>query len=304
MKKNSSISNLLLLLTAIIWGFAFVAQQVGMKYVGPYTFNAVRFALGGASLFPLIAYFKRKNKTEKTPSNDFVWQRKVGGVVLGIVLFAAASLQQVGLQYTTAGKSGFITGLYVVFVALMGIFFKQKTSLLLWIAVIMATVGMYLLSVSDVGVISFGDLLTFFSALLWAVHVLLTGYLSPKMNSIKLAQAQFFVCAFLSALVAVATENIVFAQILNAYIPILYGGFLSVGVAYTLQVVVQKTAHPTYSAIILSLESLFAAIGGWIILNETLSIRAFIGCGLMLAGMIVAQINPSFLLSIVSIKKR
>lgn len=303
MKKNSSISNLLLLLTAIIWGFAFVAQQVGMKYVGPYTFNAVRFALGGVSLFPIIAYFKRKQISEISPTNDFFWQKKGGGIVLGIVLFMAASLQQVGLQYTTAGKSGFITGLYVVFVALMGVFFKQKTSLLLWIAVVMATVGMYLLSVSDVGVISFGDLLTFFSALLWAVHVLLTGYLSPKMNSIKLAQAQFFVSAFLSALVAVATENIVFAQILNAYIPILYGGFLSVGVAYTLQVVVQKTAHPTYSAIILSLESLFAAIGGWIILNETLSIRAFIGCGLMLAGMIVAQINPSFFFSRVS-KKR
>ncbi len=155
----------------------------------------------------------------------------------------------------------------------------------------MATIGMYLLSVADMGTLSLGDLLTFVSAIVWSFHVLLTAYLSPKMNSVKLAQYQFFVCAVLSLIVAFSIEEVVFDKILEATIPILYGGFLSVGVAYTLQVVVQKHAHPTYSAIILSLESLFAVLGGWVILNETLTINAMIGCGLMLTGMIVAQLK-------------
>jgi drug/metabolite transporter (DMT)-like permease len=292
MKPKQSATHFLLLLTAMIWGFAFVAQRVGMEYIGPYTYNAVRFALGGLSLYPLIIYLKHKNRNEPQEKHLFVRQKRVGGLLLGLVLFSAASLQQVGLQYTTAGKSGFITGLYVVFVPLMGVFFRHKTSIFLWIAVLFAAVGMYLLSVTSLGTFSYGDMLTFFSALFWTVHVLLTGYLSPKMDSIKLAQTQFFVCALLCSIVAVCIEPIDLSQIFRAYIPILYGGLLSVGVAYTLQVVVQKTAHPTYSAVILSLESLFAAIGGWIILNETLSLRSLIGCGLMLAGMMIAQIRP------------
>lgn len=292
MNKQNPFSNLLLLLTAMIWGFAFVAQRVGMEYIGPFTYNAVRFALGGLSLYPLIFYLKGKNRNEPQEKHLFVRQKRVGGLLLGVVLFLAASLQQVGLQYTTAGKSGFITGLYVVFVPLVGVFFRHKTSLFLWIAVVLASIGMYLLSVTSLGTFSYGDMLTVFSALFWTVHVLLTGYLSPKMDSIKLAQRQFFVCALLCSIVAVFVETVDFSQIIRAYIPILYGGLLSVGVAYTLQVVVQKTAHPTYSAVILSLESLFAAIGGWIILNETLSLRSLIGCGLMLAGMMIAQIRP------------
>ncbi len=292
MNKQNPFSNLLLLLTAMIWGFAFVAQRVGMEYIGPFTYNAVRFALGGLSLYPLIFYLKGKNRNEPQEKYLFVRQKRVGGLLLGVVLFLAASLQQVGLQYTTAGKSGFITGLYVVFVPLVGVFFRHKTSLFLWIAVVLASIGMYLLSVTSLGTFSYGDMLTVFSALFWTVHVLLTGYLSPKMDSIKLAQTQFFVCALLCSIVAVFVETVDFFQIIRAYIPILYGGLLSVGVAYTLQVVVQKTAHPTYSAVILSLESLFAAIGGWIILNETLSLRSLIGCGLMLAGMMIAQIRP------------
>jgi drug/metabolite transporter (DMT)-like permease len=293
MKKQNPFSNLLLLLTAMIWGFAFVAQRVGMEYIGPFTYNAVRFALGGLSLYPLILYLKHKNRNESQEKHLFLRQKRVGGLLLGLVLFLAASLQQVGLQYTTAGKSGFITGLYVVFVPLVGVFFRHKTSLFLWIAVALASIGMYLLSVTSLGTFSYGDMLTVFSALFWTVHVLLTGYLSPKMDSIKLAQTQFFVCALLCSIVAVCIEPIDFSQIFRAYIPILYGGLLSVGVAYTLQVVVQKTAHPTYSAVILSLESLFAAIGGWIILNETLSMRSIIGCGLMLSGMMIAQIRPN-----------
>lgn len=262
-----------------------------MDYVGPFTYNAVRFAVGAISLFPLIYFLKRREKTDHTSVDEkkYSWQKKYGGLILGIVLFTAASMQQVGLQYTTAGKSGFITGLYVVFVAILGVLFHQKSSIYLWIAVVLSTIGMYLLSVADMGILSLGDIITFISALVWAIHVLLTGYLSPKMNSVVLAQYQFAVCSALSFIVAFAIEDIVFSKIMEAAIPILYGGLLSVGVAYTLQVVVQKHAHPTYSAIILSLESLFAVIGGWLILNEVLTMNAMIGCGLMLAGMIVAQ---------------
>jgi drug/metabolite transporter (DMT)-like permease len=290
-KTHSSATNLLLLLTAMIWGFAFVAQRMGMEYVGPFTYNAIRFAIGGLSLFPLIWYLKRKEKPSEVAAPGNKWQKRYGGLILGLVLFSAASLQQVGLQYTTAGKSGFITGLYVVFVPLMGIFFRHKTSIFLWIAVALATIGMYMLSVADMGTLSFGDVLTFACAVIWAVHVLLTGYLSPKMNSIVLAQTQFLVCSVLCFGVALSTEEFILEQIMAAAIPILYGGLLSVGVAYTLQVVVQKHAHPTYSAIILSFESLFAVLGGWVVLNETLSLNAMIGCGLMLTGMIVAQLK-------------
>jgi drug/metabolite transporter (DMT)-like permease len=150
MKKQNPFSNLLLLLTAMIWGFAFVAQRVGMEYIGPFTYNAVRFALGGLSLYPLILYLKHKNRNESQEKHLFLRQKRVGGLLLGLVLFLAASLQQVGLQYTTAGKSGFITGLYVVFVPLVGVFFRHKTSLFLWIAVALASIGMYLLSVTSI----------------------------------------------------------------------------------------------------------------------------------------------------------
>ncbi len=276
----------------MIWGFAFVAQQIGMEYVGPFTYNAVRFAIGTLSLFPIIYYFKHKNRHKKEENtSQFGWQKRYGGLILGIVLFTAASMQQVALQYTTAGKSGFITGLYVVFVAMMGFLFKHKTSFFLWIAVVLSTIGLYMLSVADMGTLSMGDAITMVSAVIWAIHVLLTSYLSPKMNSVVLAQYQFAVCSVLSFMVAFAIEEVIFSQIIEATIPILYGGLLSVGVAYTLQVVVQKHAHPTYSAIILSLESLFAVIGGWLILNETLSMNAMIGCGLMLSGMIIAQLK-------------
>lgn len=286
-----SVTNLLLLLTAMIWGFAFVAQRMGMDYVGPFTFNAARFALGGLSLVPVI-YFLARRKPPTAPTLAApVPQVKWGGLLLGAVLFTAASLQQVGLVYTPAGKAGFITGLYVVMVPVIGIFARQKVTFLLWLGVLLAVVGMYLLSITEGFYIAFGDAILVLGALFWAVHVQLTGYLSPRTDPIRLARCQFLVCALCSFVTALIFEKISLQGLINGINPLLYGGLLSVGVAYTLQVVVQKTADPTYAAVILSLEAVFAVVGGWLVLGETLTVRALVGCVLMLVGMLAAQFD-------------
>ncbi|WP_051689775.1 DMT family transporter [Pelobacter seleniigenes] len=290
MDRNAFRADLLLLLTAAIWGFAFVAQRVGMDHVGPFTYNGIRFAIGSLSLLPLIILTKRKEPAA-IPGGD-ARAILVGGLMAGIILFAGASLQQAGLVYTTAGNAGFITGLYVVIVPLLGLFWKQNPGAGTWIGAILAAVGLYFLSVSDgLSSISFGDLLVLLSAFFWAGHVLLIGWLAPKMNSLKLASAQFAICALFSLLVAAGTEVISWAGILRATLPILYGGLFSVGIAYTLQVVAQRHAHPAHSAILLSLEGAFAALGGWLLLDEVLTGRALLGCALMLGGMLLSELS-------------
>lgn len=281
-------SDALLLLTAIIWGFAFVAQRVGMEYVGPFTFNGVRFALGGLSLLPLL-YINRK--PAMTLQNNSLKPAIFGGLLAGGALFIGASLQQVGIIYTTAGKAGFITGLYVVLVPIMGLLWKQHACAGTWLGAILAAVGMYLLSITGGFRIAFGDFLVFIGAFFWAGHVQLIGWLARKVDSLQLACFQFMTCSFLSLLIAAATEEIAIQSIFHATIPILYGGLLSVGVAYTLQVVAQRHAHAAHAAIILSLEAVFAAVGGWLMLGETLSLRGLIGCALMLAGMLLSQFH-------------
>lgn len=284
-------SNALLVLVALIWGFAFVAQRMGLDYVGPYTFNAIRFALGALSLVPLLFIIRGQSSTSASMispagSRTLAW----GGVLAGGVLYAGASLQQVGLQYTTAGKAGFITGLYVVIVPIIGIFRRQRTDTGTWIGVFLAATGLYLLSVTDAFTVCFGDLLQLTGAFFWAGHVLIIGWLSPRINAIQLAFRQFVVCAILSLITALFVETITLAGIVQAAIPILYSGVASVGIAYTLQVVAQRNARPSHAAIIMSLETVFAAIGGWLLLDEILSARSLIGCGLMLAGMMISQL--------------
>ncbi len=209
-----------------------------------------------------------------------------------MLLFVGATLQQVGLVYTTAGKAGFITGLYVIFVPLLGLFFRQWTGAGTWLGALLAAVGMYLLSAQDNLSIARGDLLVLIGAIFWAFHVLLLGYLSPRTVPVRLAMVQFLFCGLLSSIVALTTETITLLAMYNAAVPILYGGLCSVGVGYTLQVVAQRHAHPAHAAIILSLEAVFAAAGGWWLLGETLSSRALVGCGLMLAGMCISQLHP------------
>ena len=286
-KHNTITADLLLLLVALIWGFGFVAQRAGMEHIGPYAFNGIRFLLGGLCLLPLVL------RSQRSPliSPNQVPLLYAGGLA-GLVLFAGATLQQVGIQYTTAGKAGFITGLYVVIVPLIGILFRQVTGMGTWIGAMLAVVGMYLLSVRGTMAIDPGDLLVLIGAFFWAIHVLLLGYLSPRTIPVRLAMAQFFVCGLLSLVIAFCIENITLSAIKEAAIPILYGGIASVGAGYTLQVVVQRRAHPAHAAILLSLESAFAALGGWWLLNEYLSIRGITGCALMLAGMLISQLWP------------
>jgi drug/metabolite transporter (DMT)-like permease len=290
MNRQRITSNLLLLLTAIIWGFAFVAQRVGMEYVGPFTFNGVRFALGAFSLLPLLL-INRKNAPHRPEAARklVIW----GGAVAGCALFMGASLQQIGIIYTTAGKAGFITGLYVVIVPMLGLLWKQKTSAGTWLGAFFAAFGMYLLSVTESLTIEFGDFLVLIGAFFWAGHVQLIGWLTRRLNPLRLAFFQFITCSLLSLIAALTLEEIAMQGIVDALIPICYGGLLSVGVAYTLQVVAQRHAHAAHAAIILSLESVFAAFGGWLLLGEILSFQGLIGCTLMLAGMLISQFNIS-----------
>lgn len=296
-------ADILLFITAAIWGFAFVAQRVGMDHIGPLTFNGIRFALGALALTPLILRMEKNRE-----SNYHGVDKKnmlIGGSLLGIALFCGATLQQMGLaepqlaalgfEASTAGKAGFITGLYVVFVPIFGLLLAQRTGWGTWLGAGLAVIGMYLLSVTSDLSISFGDMLVLFSALFWAGHVLLIGKLSPGMDAVdavKLSTVQFAICAVLSLIGGVATEEITLVGLQGAALPILYGGLMSVGIAYTLQIVAQRDAQPAHAAVILSLEAVFAAIGGWMLLDEMLTTRALIGCGLMLVGMLLSQLKP------------
>jgi drug/metabolite transporter (DMT)-like permease len=278
----------MLWLTALIWGFAFVAQRAGMEHIGPFLFNGLRFLLGSLSLIPLIIWLKHKNGNS-TPS--FSGKLLKGGLAAGIVLYAAASLQQAGIVHTTAGKAGFITGLYVILVPLFGLFIGQKTGKNLWIGAIIAVCGLFLLTFSGKLLIEKGDMLVLLSAFFWAVHVQLINSLVKKLPALPLSALQFAVCGILSLATSLVFETTIPGGVQKAAIPLLYGGLLSVGVAYTLQVVAQRHVHPAYASIILSFETVFAAIGGWLILNESLTPRNLTGCLLMLVGIVIVQVR-------------
>lgn len=280
-------ANLLLLLTAAIWGLAFVAQRVGMEHVGPFAFNGVRFMLGALSLLPLLFYFR-------LDSQNLAQRLKrplVPGILTGTVLFIAASLQQIGLITTTAGKTAFITSLYIVLVPLAGLFLGQRNGWGTWIGSLLAVAGLYLLSIHESMSIQSGDMLVLIGALFWTIHILIIGYYSVRVDVLKLSFIQFLTCSLLSMAVALAREPIILSSLWAAAIPILYGGLFSVGIAYTLQVVGQKYAQPAHAAIILSLEAVFAVIGGFLLLGEQMEIREIMGCLLMLTGMLVSQLR-------------
>jgi len=288
MKTATVKSDGLLLVTAAIWGFAFVAQRVGMDHVGPFTYNGVRFVLGALTLAPLLLIRTKDSDAVSVPITRLGFF--CGGGALGVVLFVAASLQQVALLYTTAGKAGFITGLYVVVVPILGLFWGQRPSGGTWAGAGLAAAGLYLLSVTESFRMEYGDGLVLGSALFWSVQVLLVAWLSPRTRPVGLAFYQFSVCAVLSLMTAVLFEPFEWAGLVAAAGPILYGGVLSVGVAYTLQVVAQRDAHPAHASILMSLEAVFAAFGGWLLLGEMLSLRGLGGCVMMLAGMLLSQL--------------
>ena len=291
MNIQTARTNALLLITAAIWGFAFVAQRVGMEYLGPFTFNAARFILGSLSLLPLLFI----SRDQRPASGNIIPRPSLklvvfGGFSAGFMLFMGMSLQQLGLVYTTAGKAGFITSLYVVIVPILALFWKQSTNPGTWIGALLAAIGLYFLSVTERFTIEFGDLLEFFCAFFWAGQVLIIGWLSPRIQSVKLAFTQFVVCAVLSLIAAVVFEDISWNALVQTTLPILYGGILSSGVAFTFQIMAQRHTHPAHASIIMSMEAVFAAVGGWLFLNEILSLRGLMGCGLMLCGMLLSQL--------------
>jgi len=281
-------ADLLLLITAAIWGFAFVAQRMGMDSMGPFTFNAIRFSLGALILLPLSLIQTRRGDHHrlKTVFKNYRWPI----MVTGLVLFGGASLQQIGLVGTTAGKAGFITGLYVILVPLLALFWGSQTHIAHWAGAVLAVVGLYLLSVKTGFQLSPYDLVVFAGAFVWAGHVHLIDRYSDKVGPIQLSIFQFAICGMLSAIAAVLFEDPAIAGIVDGLWPLLYGGFLSVGLAYTLQVVAQRNANPSHAVIILSLEGAFAALGGWLVLNEILTPRDLVGSALILGGMLISQI--------------
>ncbi|MFL0196837.1 DMT family transporter [Clostridium sp. WILCCON 0269] len=290
MKKQELKSNILLLITATIWGMAFVAQKVGAKYIGPFAFNGVRFALGGISLIPLLLYFNKapnQNINNYNKSYNFI----TPGIITGCVLFFGVSFQQIGLNYTSAGKAAFITGLYIVFVPIISIFLKRNTPVITWISVTITAIGLYFLSVNENFSISQGDLLEIIGAFFWAIHILLIDRFIKKVDGLKLSFVQILTCSILSMTVSLIFEKTNIHNLYGAIIPILYGGIFSVGIAYTLQILGQRHAKPSHAAIILSMESVFATIGGMIILSETLQLREYLGCFLMMSGMLLSQLS-------------
>jgi drug/metabolite transporter (DMT)-like permease len=294
MSRSTTVrSDLLLLLAAVIWGFAFVAQRLGMEHIGPFMFNAIRFSIGAGVMLAVVtgreAWRHGVMGAGRQGGMD-IRPPTVPGILLGLLLFAGATFQQSGIVYTTAGNAGFITGLYVILVPIFGMFSGQKTSVNVWGGAIIATVGLYYLSVKEGFTMSKGDVLVLIGAIFWAVHVLYTGWLSPRTSALRLAAVQYSVCAILSLIAAFTFENNTFKGIYDAAVPLLYGGFLSVGVAFTLQIIGQKKAPPAHAAIILSFESVFAVIGGIMILSETMTDRKWLGCSLMLAGMVLVQV--------------
>ena len=291
MKAKEWKSSLMLLLTAAIWGVAFVAQSVGMDYIGPFTFNAIRSLVGGLVLIPCIWLLNRKKPAaqEDTPAQS---DRTlfIGGICCGVALAVASSLQQMGIQYSSVGKAGFITALYIVIVALLGLLFKRRVSGLIWVAVVIAVGGMYLLCITEGFSVGKGDLLVMASAFCFSAHILIIDYFSPKADGVKMSCIQFLVCGLLCAVPMLIMERPSLPQILAAWMPLIYAGVFSCGVGYTLQIVGQRHIDPTIASLILSLESVISVLAGWVILGQKLTVRELIGCILVFCAIILAQL--------------
>lgn len=284
MYKNRNI--LLLFLAALIWGTAFVAQSVSMDYVGPFTFNAARFLIGCIVLLPFVI--------KQTPKGKALFDKQtvIVGLACSVMLFTASSLQQVGIQYTSVGKAGFLTSLYIIIVPFLNkLCFKQNLPKTIGIALVLATIGLYLLSINEALTIELGDILEILGAVFFALHILIIDHYAENLNGVKVSCIQFFGVSVFSLIAAIiSNEVITLHSIVSAYFPILYTGIFSCGVAYTLQIIGQKGVNPTLASLILSLESTIAVIAAFIILHQTLSIRELIGCLFVFSSIILAQL--------------
>ena len=300
--KNS----LILLLTATIWGIAFVAQSEGGEAVGPLTFNATRNIIGSLVLIPVILLLNKINpqsnsadftESDRQPmassgSNPFSRNKTLiaGGIICGICLCLASNFQQFGIQYTSVGKAGFLTACYIIIVPILGLFMKKKCSPFIWVAVVMALIGLYLLCITDGFSIGKGDFLVLICAFLFSLHILVIDYFSPKTDGVKMSCIQFLTGGMLGAICMFLFESPNMAMILNAAGPILYTGIMSTGVGYTLQILGQKGLNPTVAALIMSLESVFSALSGYLFLHQLLTTRELIGCVLMFIAIVLAQL--------------
>jgi drug/metabolite transporter (DMT)-like permease len=278
-----------MLITAMIWGSGFVAQRIGMDHLGPFAFTGLRFALGAFVLLPLVL---RQGQGAARHEPFLQSGLLLGGLFMGLALTLGINLQQVGLLFTSVTNSGFITGLYVIVVPLLGLIIGQKTGAGTWLGAFLAVIGMALLSVGDDFEVASGDWIQLAGAFVWGVHVLLVSFFASRHDAIRLAFLQFVTCAIVSLVLAAALEDTSLASIWLAAPSLIYGGLFAVGVGYTLQVVAQKHAIASHAAIILSLEAVFAAIAGALFLEESLSMRGYVGCSLMLIGMLAAQLWP------------
>ena len=293
MKKEQIKGSLLLFLAAIIWGVAFVAQSVGMDYVGPFTFNCVRTLIGGLVLIPCIVFLNRGKVKKKT---DFTEKKRLllGGICCGVALTTGSTLQQFGIMYTTVGKAGFITAFYIIIVPILGLFLGKKCGLSVWISVVIALAGLYFLCITDGFSIGKGDIYVFLGAIAFSIHILVIDHFTQFNDGVKMSCIQFFVCGILCFVPMMLFEHPEISMILLAWKPILYAGVMSCGVAYTLQIVGQKNMNPTVASLILSLESVTSVIAGFLVLHQNLSHRELIGCGLMFVAIVLAQLPQKF----------
>lgn len=298
MKKLQIRNSILLFTTAFIWGTAFVAQSVGMDYIEPFTFSAVRSFIGSIFLVPCVWIFGKKEKSNR---KDLV----MGGIFCGIVLCVATNLQQIGLLYTSVGKSGFLTALYIVIVPLLGVFVGKKPGKKLWIAVSFAVAGLYLLCMKSGRLrFEFGDILLILGAVFFSVHILVVDYYDQRADGVKLSCIQLLVCGILSLFCMGIFEHPLASVVWSARLPLLYVGVLSSGVAYTLQIIGQKDMNPVVSSLIMSLESVISAVAGWAVLGQVLSGREILGCAVMFLAIIIAQLPEKFSLKKLNSKRK
>lgn len=293
MKNHAMKSSLLLLLTAIIWGVAFVAQSAGMEHMEPLTFNAARFLLGGLVLLPL-ALIRKNYQYKYIQSMEEKKQRTrttlMGGLCCGLALFTAGTLQQYGMLYTTVGKAGFITALYIVMVPILGLFFTKKPRKVIWISCMMSVLGLYLLCINESLSLNTGDVLVFMCAVVFSIHIMVIDYFSPKADGVAISCIQFLLSGIFSFIGALFFETPNIESLLAGAVPILYAGILSCGVAYTLQIVGQKGMDPSVASLILCLESVVSVLAGWVLLQETLSPKELLGCLIMFIAVVLVQL--------------
>lgn len=299
-KKNA----FLLLLTAVIWGTAFVAQSEGGDAVGSFTYNCVRSLIGGTVLLPVIAFFDKIDPKRRPQTKEDKKNLLIGGLACGVILCIATNLQQLGIDMgVPAGKAGFLTACYIVLVPIFGMFIGRKCSIAVWIAVALALPGLYLLCMEGSFTLQSCDLLVIICAVMFSMHILVVDHFSPMVDGIRLSCIQFYTCGIITAVPMIFTQMKPFSggmsswllplMTWNAWGPILFGGVMSCGVAYTLQIIGQKGVPPAIASILMSLESVFSVIAGWLILGEKLSLRALCGCGLIFAAVIICNISTT-----------